>query len=156
MFLNKQLLASVKQNGINRMAKFFIVITIIAIMLQLLWVPHRLYTVTISSQRVPHETFDCIRYNWLTSSFAVMGYTGKPERTSKVAYDIVAVHIIMTITVSGSLYFLLSYLRNTREKRQEDKEQEFDELLHEFAMDIGLTETEWKQFVDKDSELLKR
>lgn len=101
---------SVKQTSINTITKVFIIITLIAIIAQLCWVPHRLYTVTVSSQGVPHETFDRIQYSWITRSFAVMDWKSRPEYTSKIAYDIIAIHILITLVISMITYFIIKWL----------------------------------------------
>ena len=78
----------------------------LAVILQLLYVPHRIYSVSISSQKVPHYTFIHIRYGLLTEDYAFLDPQGQPKQTSQIAYDILIEQIIVTGLIGFILYIL--------------------------------------------------
>lgn len=94
-----------------------------AIAIQLLFVPHRVYEVEFSSQNVPHYTSKCIRYNWVGESY-YNTYKGEIYITSKIAYDIIAMQIAVTLLITLILYILLQiFIKNPHilKKNRKDK-----------------------------------
>ncbi len=87
-----------------------------AIAIQLLFVPHRVYEVEFSSQNVPHYTSRCIRYNWVGESY-YNTYKGEIYITSKIAYDIIAMQIAVTLLITLILYILLQIPKKNRKDK---------------------------------------
>ncbi len=108
-----------KKSLVKNIAIIMLPIMAIAIAIQLLYVPHRVYDVEFSSQNVPHYTFEYVRYNWITEDYHYTTSKGKISGTSKIAYDIMATQIFVTLLIGFSIYALLYLLFQKRKDKQQ-------------------------------------
>lgn len=103
-----------KKSLVKNIAIIMLPIMAIAIAIQLLYVPHRVYDVEFSSQNVPHYTTKYISYNWLTAS-TYHTFHGEIYEISSIAYDIIAIQIVVTL-LTGLLIYALLYLLYQKRK----------------------------------------
>lgn len=118
---------------------FFAVFILVAIIIQLLYVPHRIYEVNFSSQNVPHLTSKYILYNWVGESYYDT-YKGEIYITSKIAFDVIALQITVTLLIALTLYILL-YAAIKKERKKQSCNNSTPPILNVNTLVISDEET---------------
>jgi hypothetical protein len=94
---------------ITRFQKIYLFVVALVIAAQLTYVPHQLYQIRYSDEGVPYYSNSIVKYDYLVTYhlFTVDLKTRRMTESSKIAVDILAMQLAVTLLISGSFYVLV-------------------------------------------------